>query len=60
MAEAELRELQAIKKLLVLDLLNKGIQAQSLAWLVEMDPADFSRMFPVKKLLKLRRGGKQG
>jgi hypothetical protein len=49
---ANLKELQTIKKLLVLLLLNQGIQADSLADLLEMDPADFSRMFPVRKLLK--------
>jgi len=51
-AEKELKELQAIKKLLVLQLLNQGIQADSIADLLGMDRADFSRMFPVRKLLK--------
>lgn len=54
MAEKELKELQAIKKLLVLQLLNQGIQAEALADLLGMDHADFSRMFPVRKLLKRR------
>lgn len=52
MAEKELKELQAIKKLLVLQLLNQDIPADALADLLEMDRADFSRMFPVRKLLK--------
>ena len=52
MAEKELKELQAIKKLLVLQLLNQGIQADAIADLLEIDRADFSRMFPVRKLLK--------
>ncbi len=52
MAEKELKELQAIKKLLVLQLLNQGIQADAIADLLGMDRADFSRMFPVRKLLK--------
>jgi hypothetical protein len=51
-AEKELKELQAIKKLLVLQLLNQGIQSEAIADLLGMDPADFSRMFPVRKLLK--------
>jgi len=51
-AEKELKELQAIKKLLVLQLLNQGIQAEAIADLLGMDRADFSRMFPVRKLLK--------
>jgi len=52
MAEKELKELQAIKKLLVLQLLNQGIQVDAIANLLGMDRADFSRMFPVRKLLK--------
>ena len=52
MVEKELKELQAIKKLLVLQLLNQGIQADAIADLLGMDRGDFSRMFPVRKLLK--------
>jgi len=52
MVEKQLKELQAIKKLLVLQLLNQGIQADAIADLLGMDRADFSRMFPVRKLLK--------
>ena len=52
MAERELKELQAIKKLLVLQLLTQGIRADAIADLLGMDRADFSRMFPVRKLLK--------
>jgi hypothetical protein len=52
MAEKELKELQAIKKLLVLQLLNQEIQADAIADLLAMDRADFSRMFPVRKLLR--------
>jgi hypothetical protein len=48
----ELKELQAIKKLLVLQMLNEGIQAETIADLLEMDHSNFSRMFPVRKLLK--------
>ncbi len=51
MAERELEELQTIKKLLVLQLLNQGIPADGLANLLGMDRADFSRIFPVRKLL---------
>ena len=46
------KEVQAVKKLLILQLLDAGFQAGTLASLIDMDPADFSRMFPVKKLLK--------
>jgi hypothetical protein len=52
MAERELKELQAIKKLLVLELLNQDIQADAISDLLGMDRSDFSRMFPVRKLFK--------
>lgn len=51
MVEKELEELQSIKKLLVVQLLTQGIQAKPIAELLQMDPSDFSRMFPVRKLL---------
>jgi len=52
MAEKELKELQAIKKLLVLRLLAQGVKADAIADLLGMDRGNFSRMFPVRKLLK--------
>ncbi len=48
-----LKELQTVRKLLVLQLLNSGIQGSSIEDLIEMDQGDFSRMFPVRKLLKM-------
>lgn len=45
-------QLEDIKRLLVLQLLNSGVSASSLASVLEMDPGDFSRMFPVRKLLR--------
>ncbi len=50
-----LKELQDVKKLLVLQLLDAGFQAGILADFLEVDSGDFSRMFPAKKLLKGRR-----
>lgn len=52
MSERELKELRTIKKLLVLQLLTQDIKADAIADLLEMDRADFSRMFPIRKLLK--------
>ena len=52
MSERELKELRTIKKLLVLQLLTQDIKADAIADLLEMDQADFSRMFPIRKLLK--------
>jgi hypothetical protein len=56
MVEKELEELQKIKKLMVLQLLTQGIQANAIAELIEMDPGDFSRMFPVRKLVGQKKG----
>ena len=52
MPDKELKELQSIKRLLVVQLLNQDVPADSLADLLGMDRANFSRMFPVRKLLK--------
>lgn len=52
MNEKELKELQAIKKLLVLQLLNADVSSASIADVLGIDRSDFSKMFPVKKLLK--------
>jgi hypothetical protein len=51
--QAEL--LEDIKKLLVLQLLNSGVNGATVADILEMDRGDFSRAFPVKKLLKQKR-----
>jgi len=52
MGKEENQQLEDIKKLLVLQLLNSGVSANTIAGLLEVDPANFSREFPVKKLLK--------
>lgn len=46
----ELKELRAIKKLLILQLLKSGVKADSIALILDMDKGNFSREFPVKKL----------
>ncbi|HLI46034.1 MAG TPA: hypothetical protein VKU94_02460 [Geobacterales bacterium] len=50
MNDKEFKELQSIKKLLVLQLLNAGISAGDIAKTLEMDKGNFSRMFPARKL----------
>jgi hypothetical protein len=52
LSEKELNELVSIKKLLVFQLLKEGTPGTSIAKLLGMDQGNFSRMFPVKKLLK--------
>lgn len=52
MNEKELKELRDIKKLLILNLLESGVKAESIWKLLDMDQGDFSREFPVRKLLK--------
>jgi hypothetical protein len=46
----ELRELQAIKKLLVLQLLREGVKAMTIADAIGMDRGNFSKIFPARKL----------
>ena len=48
----ELNELMDIKKLLILLLLKSGVKAESIRKLLNMDQGNFSRMFPITKLLK--------
>jgi len=55
MSKEELNELRDIKKLLVLNLLKLEVPAESIADLLKMDPGNFSREFPVKKLLKVKK-----
>jgi hypothetical protein len=52
MTKDETDQLEDIKKLLVLQLLNSGISGTTIATILGMDQGDFSRAFPVKKLLK--------
>lgn len=52
-----LKELQDIKKLLVLLLLDRGVKAGAIAEVLGMDPGNFSREFPAKKLTSKRPSG---
>jgi hypothetical protein len=52
-----LKELQDIKKLLVLLLLDRGVKAGAIAEVLGMDPGNFSREFPAKKLTAKRPAG---
>jgi hypothetical protein len=52
MTDKELKELQDIRKLLVLQLLASKVRAGDIAEVLGMDKGNFSRMFPVKKLSK--------
>ena len=46
--------LEDIKKLLVLDLINKGMQGKNIAAVLGVDPAVISRIVPSRKLKKSR------
>jgi hypothetical protein len=52
MPKDQVDQLEDIKKLLVLQLLNSGVTAGALATLLGLDPGDFSRLYPVRRLLK--------
>jgi len=47
-----LKELQDIKKLLILQLLKSGIHADSVIKLLDIDQGNFSRSFPIRELIK--------
>lgn len=46
------KELQAIKRLLMLGLLNERVDQKVIAYALQMDAADVSRMMPVRKIKK--------
>lgn len=57
--EKMLKELEAIKKLLVLQLLNSGVQANTIAKLLKMQKSNFSTMFPLRRLKQGEKSGKK-
>ncbi len=50
-----LKELEAIKKLMIAQLLNSGVQAGSIAKLLDMDAGNFSKIFPARELVTKKR-----
>ncbi len=54
MSERELKELQAMKKLLVLQLLTQDIKADAIADLLGIEQGDFSRMFPAQEAVEAK------
>lgn len=50
--ERELKESQTTRRLLVLQSLSRGVQADALANLLDKDPANFGKVFPARRLLK--------
>ena len=46
------KELQIIERLLMLCLINEGIDQKVIALALKMDQADMSRMMPVRKIKK--------
>jgi hypothetical protein len=55
--DKELKELQLIKKLLVLQLLNSGVKGNAIAKMLGMQKSNFSTMFPFRKIVNT---GKKG
>ena len=52
MTDDELKELKDIKRLLILQLLNAEVPGDSIAKILNMDQGNFSREFPLRKLVK--------
>ena len=50
------KELQSIKRLLILWLLKEGVDQKVIAYALQMDAADVSRMMPVRKIKKALAG----
>ena len=47
-----IQELEAIKRLLILDLITRGVQGKSIAAVLGVDPAVISRIVPARQLKK--------
>lgn len=50
-ADPSLKELIEIKKLLILDLLSRGVKPIQVAKMLGIDPGNFSRMYPTRGIL---------
>ena len=46
-----IRELSDIKKLLILDLLSRGVKPIQVAKMLGVDQGNFSRMYPMRRIL---------
>jgi hypothetical protein len=49
-----LKELEDIKRLLILVLLKGGVSPGDVARALQMDPGNFSRMFPARKFKSIK------
>ena len=45
------RELTEIKKLLILDLMSRGVKPAQIAKILDVDSGNFSRMYPMRKIM---------
>lgn len=53
--DSEIRgTLESIKKLLILDLITKGVQGKSIAAVLGVAPATISRMVPARQVKRAR------
>ena len=50
-SDPAVRELSDIKKLLILDLLSRGVKQSQIAKMLSVDKGNFSRMYPMRGIL---------
>lgn len=50
-SDPTLRELSEIKKLLILDLMSRGVKPRQIAKILAIDPGRFSRLYPLREII---------
>jgi len=50
-ADRTVQELIEIKKLLILDLMSRGVKPKQIAKMLDVDPGQFSRMYPMREII---------
>ena len=50
-SDPAIRELSDIKKLLILDLMTRGVKPMQIARILDIDKGQFSRMYPMREII---------
>jgi hypothetical protein len=50
-ADPVIQELFEIKKLLILDLMSRGVKPKQIAKMLDVDAGNFSRMYPMREII---------
>jgi transcriptional regulator len=57
-SDPSVRELVEIKKLVILDMMSRGIKQSQIAKMLGVDPGNFSRMYPMKGIISKSKNSK--